>query len=570
MDMSEMSSEETPFNINEPYAKNLVTIIAAVICFLTVRHIAVLAYKKSKQHNKRLLSRLIGACLQPPLEIYLRFETRVINLFSFTLIRGACPPLGAILLALALISAFLPLLLLNNDLAVNSNRAGFLGLAMVPFILASTGKNSVVALLTGISSVKLNFLHRLLGMTLFISITVHMSCMIHDWSRFPTFLKSELQLPKVRYGLTAYTALCIVVFFSLFPIRKYFHEVFVFTHFFALVFIGVAAKHTPYAMRYFLSGLFCYALNLVGVWFIKTHVANARLEILPEGCTRVSIRLTSPVRAHSIGQHINLCIPAISAFQWHPFTITSIRKRNFETDALEVYVCARGNFTRRLYEKMNGNEDIKVFVSGPFGSSTIEVDDILQEHEQVVIASGGAGITYGMRVLRELTEELIRYDEGTVDAEIQKSSPFKTQSIHFSWSVRKPLELEWFKNELEQINYFFDTHSHLPKLNIEFYITGGAASVPASSNATVDQEQVSEDLENSVQTCYETKGLVNGQGTSTKAIPVNSGRMQPKLVLASIDRDAGVYVCGPSSFNDSFRNAVVSKSVQLHCEDFSY
>lgn len=524
-----MTSEETPFNINEPYANNLVTIIASIVCFLTVRHFTVWAYKKSKQQNKNVLSQLISACLQP-VESYLKMETKIINVFSFSPMKGACPPLGAILLVLALISAFLPLLLLNNDLAINSNRAGFLGLAMVPFILASTGKNSVMALLTGVSSVKLNFLHRLLGTILFISITVHMSCMIHDWSRFPTFLKSELQLPKVRYGLTAYTALCIVFFFSLFPIRKYFHQVFVFTHFFALVFIGVAAKHTPYAMRYFFAGLFCYVLNLVGVWFIKTHVANARLELLPEGCTRVSMRLSSPGSAHAIGQHINLCIPAISAFQWHPFTITSIRKRNSDNDTLEVYVCSRGDFTRRVYEKMNANEDIKVFVSGPFGSS-MEVHDILQR-PNVVIASGGAGITYGMRVLRELTEELLCYDE-MVDPENEKPVPFKTQSIHFAWSVRKPLELEWFKSELEQINHFFDTHSHLPKLVIEFYLTGGAST----SSSTVDQ--ISEDLENSVQTCYETKGLVNGQGI--KPIPVKSGRMQPKLVLASIDSDAGVY-----------------------------
>ncbi|KAI8058977.1 uncharacterized protein B0P05DRAFT_581533 [Gilbertella persicaria] len=338
-------------------------------------------------------------------------------------------------------------------------------------------------------------------------------------------MQSELQLSKVQYGLGGYACLCVVVLGSLLPVRVFSYELFLGTHVLGVGFIGAIAVHTPYAMRYFLAGLVCYILNFIAVWFVKTFVGHARCEILPEGCTKLSIRLGSPMKTHHIGQHINLCIPALSPFQWHPFTITSVQQTNLvHQNSIEVCVIARGNFTRTLYDKVDPNQELSVFVSGPFGSQSIGPVDVLQSHTSVVIACGGAGVTFGMRLLRELTDTLVMSLEND-----------STKDIYFSWSVRRPLELEWFREELEQIHCIYETHEQFPNLHIQLHIT--------SKDAT-----------------YESNAPTVATHASSAKVTVNVLTLH--LVL-----------CGPASFNASFKNTVAfykSSNVYLHCEDFGY
>jgi hypothetical protein len=531
MDM-DMNSQETPANINEPYANNLITIITAIIAFLTVRRLFIYIHNKTKTTpGFQWLHRLIS----PLASSYAHAENNVINKFSYTALYGAAPPLGAILVLLALISAVLPLLLLNVDLAVNSNRAGFLCLAMVPFLLSSTGKNSAMSLLTGISTVKLNFFHRILGMALFICATVHMSTMIYSWSKFPTFLKSELQLTKVQYGLAGYGCLCVVMLGSFLPVRIFCYEAFVVTHILGIAFIGCIAVHTPYAMRYFLSGLVCYLLNLLAVWFVKTYIAHARFEVMPEGCTKISIRLASPMKTHHIGQHINLCIPSISPFQWHPFTITSVQQQNTAyQNSIEVCVCSRGNFTRALYKNALPNQDLRVFVSGPFGSDDIKATKVLDNYSSVVIASGGSGVTFGMRLLRELTDTLVMYDEESSNTSLLNH--YKTKDIFFYWCVRRPLEIEWFREELEQINYIYDAHDQFPNLHIKFHIT-------AKETHNIIEE-VTDNITNGKETIdsEDTANLYSNKLAAKKDIDVVYGtRLDAKTVLSAVDGDVGAF-----------------------------
>ncbi|KAK4513325.1 60S ribosomal protein L20B [Mucor velutinosus] len=553
MDMMghDMSSQETPANINEPYAKNLITIIASVIAFLTVRHVFIYIFNKTTMYSK--------------------LENKIINTFSYTALNGASPPLGALLVVLALISAVLPLLLLNVDLAVNSNRAGFLCLVMVPFLLSSTGKNSAISLLTGISSIKLNFLHRILGMALFICATVHMSTMIYAWSKFPAFLKAELALTKVQYGLAGYGCLCVVILGSIWPVRLFCYEAFVATHILGIAFIGCIAVHTPYAMRYFFSGLVCYLLNLLAVWFVKTYVAHARFEILPEGCTKVSIRLASPIKTHHIGQYINLCIPSISPFQWHPFTITSVQQSNAAyQNSIEVCVCSRGNFTRSLYKCALPDQDMRVFVSGPFGSKDIQAARVLDTYSSVVIASGGSGVTFGMRLLRELTDTLVMQQEQQDDnSHASLLNHNKTKDIYFFWCVRRPLEIGWFRQELEQINYLYHAHDQFPNLHIKFHITAG------ETHGMIQESALTESSANNKETIDSEDATTANhyQLGPRKDIDVVYGcRFDAQSVLASANGDVGAFVCGPTSFNASFKNQVAlhRSNVHLHCESFSY
>lgn len=513
-----MSTQATPPNINEPYANNLITIIASIIGFFIVRHLC----------QRFMVPTTLGAQ-------YRKYENRIINTFSYSPLNGACPPLGAFLLVCALLSAILPLLLLNVDLKLNSNRAGFLALALVPFLLSSTGKNSAVSFLTGISSIKMNLLHRVLGLALVVCATVHMAFMLQSWAKFPAFMQSQLQVTKVQYGLAGYGSLCVVILGSFLPVRKYCYELFLGTHLLGVVFIGLIAVHTPYAMRYFISGLFCYSLNLVAVWFAKTYMAQARFEVLPEGCTKISIQLSSPIRKHHIGQHINLCIPAISAFQWHPFTITSVQQQHAKHQySIEVCVIARGNFTNALYKKVNPSQELPVFVSGPFGSQGVQSMDILQNQSSVVIASGGAGVTFGMRLLRELTDTMITYDENKPVND--NLNHWKTKDIYFYWSVKRALELEWFRHELEQLNYLYEQNKHFPRLFIQLHVTSKDESVNETSSCTFDESTA-----HSSGVASEAFLNEKSKDTARKAVEITQGeRLDPKSLLP-LESSTGAY-----------------------------
>ncbi|CAO3659566.1 unnamed protein product [Rhizopus stolonifer] len=536
MDM-DMNSQETPYNVNEPYANNLATIIASIIAFLTIRHI--LTHKRS-------------------IPFYQRIENLIINTFSYSCINF---PVGAILLIIILISAVLPLLLLNVDLKVNSNRAGFLALALVPFILSSTGKSSAMSLITGISHVRLNFLHRILAMAMFLCTTVHMAAMLYSWSKFPAFMKSELALKKVQYGLGGYGSLCVVMLGSFFLVRKFCYEVFIFTHLFMFGFIGAIAVHTPYAMRYFTVGIFCYILNLVAVWFVKSHLGYARFEVFPGGCTKVSIRLASPMKAHTVGQHINLCIPAIgSPFQWHPFTITSLTSHK---NVVEVHICSRGNFTRKLYNKISQGQELTVFLNGPFGHTHIDPKIMLNKHKTVIIALGGSGVTFGVRLLRELNAYLLQTDHSVL-----------TRDIHVAWSVRRASELSWFKQELEQFNHSFNSNQNSPNLHLKLNITGQEETLPDTPKNSVSEMR--EDI-NIEELSEDTSAFMS----SEKNLPIQEAelvyqtRIQPKDYIPLCTGDTGLFVCGPGGFNSGFKNAVArsikkSSRIQLYCEDFSY
>ncbi|KAI7908248.1 FAD-binding domain-containing protein [Cokeromyces recurvatus] len=586
MDMSNINSQGTPYNMNEPYSNKLIIIIISVIAFLSIRNLFIYLYNKTKT---LLCLRSLFNILSPYTSFFGKIENYVINKFSYRVIHSTiCPPLGGILVILVLISACLPLLLLNVNLTLNSNRAGFLALAIVPFLLSSTGKNSAIFLLTGISNSKLNFLHRILGMALFLCATIHMSCMLSSWSRFPDFMNDQLKIPKVRYGLAGYVCLCIVMLGSWFPIRKYCYELFMVSHLLGIAFIGIIAVHTPYAMRYFISGLICYGLNLVAVWFVKTYVAVARFKILPEGCTKVSIRLVSPISKHSIGQYVYLSIPAISLFQWHPFTITSIHGNEVNT-TIEVCICARGNFTRRLYKTIDPSQELRVFVSGPFGSQQIETTQILNSYPSLVIACGGAGITFGIRLLRELTETLLSSDIEENDSSTGiLFNHWKTQNIYFYWSVRRPLEFEWFKEELEQLYYLYETRHDLPSLCIKFYCTlRDTATVHSTTgrftnNNTVNISHIymNETMMNdNLITVKENKEEEENHNHTTtkdylgKEIEIIQGKRLQAETILSVDNNIGAFVCGPTNFNATFRNTVAMKkpsTVYLHCEDFAY
>jgi len=295
------------------------------------------------------------------------------------------------LLALIFLSVLAVLLLYNDDLMLNSNRAGFLGLSCIPFLFAFTGKNSIISLLTGMSHHRLNQVHRFLGLCLFIMVSVHMGCMIHTWMPWKFLLEEQLATTKVRYGLATYSTLCLIVLTSLWPVRRFAYEVFVLSHTLFLVFLVLVGLHTPYAMRFTAAGIACYLLNVLTGWCVRTHSALAQATVFQDRLTRIC--MDKPIE-HLPGQHLYICVPSMSLIQWHPFTISST-----DHNSVTVHVRAVGGFTKKLC-RWPENTQRRVMLAGPYGEG-VRVGRGL-DTEKVVFLAAGSGLAYVVPILMDL------------------------------------------------------------------------------------------------------------------------------------------------------------------------
>ncbi|KAF9416745.1 hypothetical protein BGZ94_010130 [Podila epigama] len=334
---------------------------------------------------------------------------------------------GATLLALILVAILAVVLLRNTDLMINSNRAGYLGLACIPFLFALTGKNSIVSYLTGISHHRINQAHRFVGLCLFVLVSVHMGCMIHTWLPWKDFLAQQLETPKVKYGLATYTVLCIIVLTAAWPVRRWAYEVFVVSHFLFLVFIILVGLHTPYAMRFIVAGVVLYFLNLLTGWCVKTHMAFAQATVFEDRLTR--LRMDKSL-SHAPGQHVYICVPSMSLIQWHPFTISST-----ERNILTVHARAVGGFTRSLC-LWPDNTPRRVVISGPYGGGVMV--GRRQDVHQTVFVAAGSGLAYIVPILADLIQH-------------RQQTNTSNGLVEVVWCVRDPDEVEWFQEELEHI-----------------------------------------------------------------------------------------------------------------------
>lgn len=347
---------------------------------------------------------------------YSRIENWITNKASATLYLGSVVHLvaGATLLALIFLSILAVLLTSDVNLKLNSNRAGYLGLACIPFLFAFTGKNSIISLMTGISHHRINQVHRFLGLSLFVLISVHMGCMMKSWWPWKALLAQQLATPKVRYGLATYATLCLLVVTAAWPVRRFAYEAFVVSHSLFLVFLVLVGLHTPYAMRFTAAGIFFYVINVLTGWCVKSKMALAQATVFQDRLTR--LRMDRSV-AHAPGQHIFVCVPSMSLIQWHPFTISSS-----DQTSLTVHARAVGGFTKKLC-RWPENTQRRVILAGPYGES-VQVGRSL-DIEKVVFIAAGSGLAYIVPILMDFLQA-------------RRQSKASCSHVEIVWCVRDP------------------------------------------------------------------------------------------------------------------------------------
>jgi len=198
-------------------------------------------------------------------------------------------------------------------------------------------------------------------------------------------------------GLVFLCSMGALVFMSFPPIRRKFWDVWLRAHWVLFIVAGVAG------MIHGASGI---ATGL-GMWFVDVLVRYFFMACLkyPQKVEATSlpgnmVRIKFPKGdfQYKAGQYIFLCVPGLSLFEWHPFSLSSSPHQAFVTCHLRVL----GDWTKRLHtlvsESVSPHLDIRM--EGPFGTPSVDLSS--ETYKCILLISGGIGVTPMQSICNDL------------------------------------------------------------------------------------------------------------------------------------------------------------------------
>ena len=392
------------------------------------------------------------------------------------------PPLGRCLVLLTYWAIILTMLWTNTILAPSSSmyaykweivgfRAAWVSITQVPLIYCLSCKFNVISLVTGISYERLNWLHRWVSRTLFLTVIVHWSYFFREWV-LAEFVTLELQImPMVKYGFGAWATSGWMVLTGFGFVRNLAYELWVVQHLLAAyMLIWLLYQHVPAYARYNLWLAIAFVAFDRGVRFFQSLSRNSHftpknllrgvhirglgftssVEHLPHGYVRLTIEDAD--FKWRPGQHIFICVPRYGFIESHPFTVaTPSPPADTSSHRLQIYMKVHGGLTRKLdqHAQKRPHQKIRVFISGPWGQPPLT--EVAKAETLLLFAtSTGASFTVPHLFLA-----------------LRSTAP--PQRISFIWVVRRRSQLQWYSQQLEEAFRIANTAG--VTLDVKMYIT---------------------------------------------------------------------------------------------------
>ncbi|TQN65443.1 Dual oxidase 1 [Colletotrichum shisoi] len=209
-------------------------------------------------------------------------------------------------------------------------------------------------------------------------------------------------LPGIT-GITALSSFYILALLSLPKVRNWNYEVFQLGHLLMYPIIGLMMAHgTAHLLQWPMFGYFLAFPTLlvlverlvrVGTGF---HKIRATLKVLDGETVEITATIPSErIWKYQAGQYVFLQVPQLSTFQWHPFTVSICRGREFQ-----LHIKTDGNWTKKLRDLGgdSGTAEIDVGINGPFGAPAQRFYDF----SHTVIVGSGIGVTPFSGILADL------------------------------------------------------------------------------------------------------------------------------------------------------------------------
>ncbi|KAI0201348.1 ferric reductase like transmembrane component-domain-containing protein [Astrocystis sublimbata] len=336
-------------------------------------------------------------------------------------------------------------------------RNAWVTVTQVPLLYLLASKTNMIGLIIGTSHERLNWLHRWVARTMFVTATVHG---FHFWDEWVYYdiVQDELDtLPTiVPYGFAAWGILLWMTVTSFKPFRSMAYEFFVIQHVLAaVIFLWVVYVHIPVSARYnvwFAIAAISFDRFARIVTFVWQNVKlqpkrtcckgrqrfGHSTQITAIGSSMTVLTITDVHFEWSAGQHLYLWIPRIGLIETHPYTIATAHPLpgTCICNSIQLVVRTHGGFSKKLNQfalKAEGagkKETVTSFVMGPYGSP--KRYDIF---ETLLLISASTGASFTLPILESLLES---------------KTTKCTRRIEFLLAARQGDEIEFYQDRLHE------------------------------------------------------------------------------------------------------------------------
>lgn len=475
------------------------------------------------------------------------------------------PPLGRVLVLLVYWAVIIYMMTSNAIVkdAYFWERIGFrnawVTVTQVPLLYLLASKSNVLAFIAGTSYERLNWLHRWVARTMFVTASVHGWHFWTEWVR-ADFLEVQLQMmPMVKYGLGAWAVLLWSLVVGFAPLRRLSYELFVAQHIVsAVIFLWLLYQHVPSYAQYniwFAIAALCFdrAVRLVLlVWQNVRFRPNkspciggkrighaAQLRTVGDSTTVVTVKdVHFSWRA---GQHLYLSLPQVGPLEAHPYTIACPHQLpdTCICNSIQLVVRKHNGFSKRLYdfakkrEQQPSQDTVTAFVSGPYG-----VPPRWDTFETLILISASTGASFTLPIL-----------ENALQSRTRKAC---TKRIDFLLAARQGEEIGFYTERLEEA--VEQAHELGIELRVHIAVTRGG------DDSSFGGRSVSEGVEGP----QGQKSSESGEDSEDMVVQVNSAEAErsradaPKKTPTTSDIEKGSATSVSSSPAPRRRTAAMS------------
>lgn len=296
----------------------------------------------------------------------------------------------------------------DDDGSQKAKSTGTFPSIIIGIVFSLATHNSIYTFLFGISFEHLLFWHKFLAVIGLSATIVHSVYGI---------LQKELYWSGIPFT-SAIGVLLVTGFFPYF--RTYFYSVFLYIHWISFITVLVfSVLHSAPAT--IIIGLAFWGIDVLSMLIVaciyRKYTKNVKVKQLPGNVVRFKFLKNN--FNFKAGQYVFLCVPKVSYFGWHPFSISSSPHEKHVT----IHARALGNWTKQLYKKVNSKKDQEwsIYMHGPYGNVTLDIEG--PKYKVFLLFTGGIGITPMQSIANEL------FYQSTQGRQIIK--------IIFVWSVRE-------------------------------------------------------------------------------------------------------------------------------------
>ncbi|EOA17991.1 hypothetical protein CARUB_v10006425mg [Capsella rubella] len=262
--------------------------------------------------------------------------------------------------------------------------------------------------------------------------------------------------------------------------------------------------HHLFVIVYILLVVHGYYLYLSKEWYKKTTWMYLAVPVALYACERLIRAFRSSIRTVKVlkvatypgkvltlqmsrpknfkyksGQYMFVNCPAVSPFEWHPFSITSTPQEDF----LSVHIKSLGDWTEAIQGvfsevskpspaggTLHGADSPRfprIMLDGPYGAPAQDY----KKYEVVLLIGLGIGATPMISIIKEIIsntetkEQLSQMEKGSKQEPQGKKETFKTRRAYFYWVTKEQGTFDWFKNIMNEIaerdkSKVIDLHNH--------------------------------------------------------------------------------------------------------------